>query len=461
VNSMTNLSRRGFMERAGLLAVAGSAAPFVLSLAAAGEAAAATAPDYKALVCIHLAGGNDYANTLIPADPARYAVYAQLRQGLALSADSIAATTMTTPDPNAALPGGQLYALAPSLAPLLPVWNAGRMAAVLNVGTLVQPVTKTQYNAHSAPLPPKLFSHNDQQSYWLAGAPEGANSGWGGRMGDLLQSGNGNAALTCINPSGSTVFLAGNSAVQYSLTPKGPVVLNDNQAAVFGSTAVGDALRSLLTTPSAHLIENEVTRVGARALTTAGQVSSALGNAPAITTPFPPGSTLAAQLRMVAQMIATSAAAGAKRQVFYVSLGSFDHHANLIGAHGALLADLGVAMRAFYDATVELNVADRVTAFTASDFGRTLTSNGTGSDHGWGSMHFVMGGAVRGGRYYGAVPVLADDGPDDIGQGRLIPTTSVEQYAATMASWFGVSDGDMPTVLPNLGNFNQRNLWFV
>jgi uncharacterized protein (DUF1501 family) len=458
---MINVSRRGFMERAGLLAVAGTAAPFVLSLAAAGEAAAATAPDYKALVCIHLAGGNDYANTLVPADLARYAAYAQLRRSLALSANSLAATTLATADPAAALPGGQLYALAPGLAPLLPVWNAGRLAAVLNAGTLVQPVTKAQYAARSVALPPKLFSHNDQQSYWLAGDPEGANSGWGGRMGDLLQSGNGNAALTCINPSGSTVFLAGNKAVQYSMTSNGPVVLNDSQAAVFGSTAVGDALRSLLTTPSAHLIENEVTRVGRRALATAGQVTAALGDAPAITTPFPPGSTLAAQLRMVARMIATSADAGAKRQVFYVSLGSFDHHSGLIYAHGALIAELGAAMRAFYDATVELKIADRVTAFTASDFGRTLTSNGSGSDHGWGSMHFVMGGAVNGGRYYGAVPVIADDGPDDIGQGRLIPTTSVEQYAATLASWFGVGNADMSTVLPNIGNFNQRNLGFV
>lgn len=160
---MINISRRGFIERAGRLAVAGTATPFVLSLAAAGEAAAATAPDYKALVCIHLAGGNDYANTLIPADPGRYADYARLRQGLALSSDSIAATTMWTPDPNAALPGGQQYALAPGLAPLLPVWNAGRMAAILNVGTLVQPVIKAQYTSRNVPLPPKLFSHNDQR----------------------------------------------------------------------------------------------------------------------------------------------------------------------------------------------------------------------------------------------------------------------------------------------------------
>ena len=458
---MDNISRRDLIGRAGLLAVAGTAAPFMLSLAAAGQAAAATAPDYKALVCIFMSGGNDYANTLIPADIARYATYASLRQGLALSANSIAATTLNTVDPAAALPGYQRYALAPDLAPLLPIWNAGRMAAILNVGTLVQPITKAQYLAHSVALPPKLFSHNDQQSYWLAGDAEGANSGWGGRIADLMLSSNGNAALTCINPSGSTVYLSGKTAVQYSLTPNGPVVLNDNQSALFGSTAVGDALRSMITSPSSNMIENEVTRVGQRALATTTQITSALNNAPMITTPFPSGSTLAAQLRMVARMIATSADAGAKRQVFYVSLGSFDQHTGLLYAHGALLAQVGAAMRAFYDATVELNVADRVTTFTASDFGRTLTSNGSGSDHGWGSMHFAMGGAVNGGRYYGAVPILADDGPDDVGQGRLIPTTSVEQYAATMASWFGVTDGDMPTVLPNIVNFNNRKIGFV
>ena len=379
---------------------------------------------------------------------------------MALSASSIAATTLNTAAANA-LPGGQQYALAPTLAPLLPIWNAGRLASILNVGTLVQPTTKAQYLAHNVALPPKLFSHNDQQSYWLACDAEGANSGWGGRIADLMLGGNGNATLTCINPSGSTVFLSGKSAVQYSLTPNGPVVLNDNQSALFGSTAVGDALRSMITSPSSNMIESEITRVGQRALSTSVQITNALAAAPPLTTPFPSGSTLSSQLRMVARMIATSAAAGAKRQVFYVALGGFDHHTGLMYSHGSLLAEVGAAMRAFYDATVELNVADRVTTFTASDFGRTLTSNGSGSDHGWGSMHFAMGGAVNGGRYYGAVPILADDGPDDVGQGRLIPTTSVEQYAATLASWFGVADSDMPSVLPNIGNFDSRKIGFV
>ena len=456
-----DLSRRGFLERAGLLAVAGTAAPFVLNLAAVGEAAAATASDYKALVCIHLAGGNDYANSLVPVDRARYPLYAQLRQSLALPVSSLAATALTTVDPAAALPGGDQYALAPGLAPLLPVWNAGRLAAILNVGTLVHPVTKAQYIARSVPVPPKLFSHNDQQCYWLAGDPEGAASGWGGRIGDLMQSSNGSATLTCINPSGSTVFLSGTSAVQYSLAPSGPVLLNDNQPAVFGSAGVGSALRSLLTAPSPHLIENEISRVGKRALDTSTQILTALNHAPVLKTQFPAGNTLADQLRMVAQMIATSADVGARRQVYYVSLGSFDHHYNLVASHAPLIAAVGAAMRAFYDATVELKVADRVTAFTASDFGRTLTSNGSGSDHGWGSMHYVVGGAVNGGRYYGAVPILADDGPDDIGQGRLLPTMAVEEYAATLASWFGVANSDLPTVLPNIGNFAQRSIGFV
>ena len=453
-----DLSRRGFIERAGLLGIAGTAAPFVLNLAAIGEAAAATASDYKALVCIYLYGGNDYANTLIPYDQPCYNQYAAMRQSLGLPRDSLAATLLT---PGVPLAGGGQYALAPALAPLLPVWNAGHLAPVLNVGTLMQPTTKAQYNARSVPLPPKLFSHNDQQSCWLAGAPEGAATGWGGRMGDLFLAGNGNATLTCINPAGSTVFLSGRSAVQYSITTGGPVALNNGSNTYFGSPAIGTTLKTLMTAPRPHLIENEVARIGKRSLDSYGAVLGALAKAPALQTPFPYGNPLADQLKIVAQMIATSAEVGARRQVYAVGLYGFDHHSGLAWGHYDLLTKLGAAMRAFHDATVELKVADRVTAFTASEFGRTMASNGTGSDHGWGSMHFVMGGAVKGKRFYGTAPVIASDGPDDVGQARLLPTLSVDQYAATMASWFGVPDSSMTLVLPNIGAFATRNLGFV
>ena len=343
---------------------------------------------------------------------------------------------------------------------MLPIWNAGQLAAILNVGTLVQPTTKAQYLTRSAAVPPKLFSHNDQQSYWLAAAPEGAASGWGGRIGDLLQSGNGLASLTCINPGDNTVFLAGKTAVQFALTTNGPVPLNDGNSAVVGSNTVGYTLKSFLSAPRSHLIENEQTRVGKRSLESCATVVAALAKAPALQTQFAPNQ-LSNQLRVVAQLVASSAEAGAKRQVFFVSMSDSDTHDNLLQSHAGLMTMLGDAMRAFHDATVELRVADRVTAFTASDFGRTMTTNGGGSDHGWGSMHFVMGGAVKGRQFYGKPPIIADNGPDDIGQGRLLPTMSVDQYAATLASWFGVSAGDMGTVLPNIGSYTTRNMGFV
>ncbi len=451
-----DVSRRAFIERAGVLGIAGAAMPFVMNLAAIGEAAASTAPDYKALVCLFMYGGNDHANTLVPYDQPRYDLYAKLRQTVALSRDGLLPTLLA---PKTALAGGGQYALHPALAPLMPIWNAGHLAAVLNVGTLVQPTTKAQYLARSATLPPKLFSHNDQQSYWMAAAPEGANSGWGGRIGDLLQSGNGLASLTCINPGDSSVFLAGRSAVQYVLTPGGPVSLWGDPA-IDGSVTAGNVLQSFLTAPRTHLIENEQTRIGKRSLDNCRTVLAALAKAPAIQTPFPQ-TYLSNQLRMVAQLIASSAEIGAKRQVFFVSCNGSDTHGNLLNSHAGMMTMVGNAMRAFHDATTELRVADRVTMFTASDFGRTLTTNGGGSDHGWGSMHFAMGAAVKGRQFYGKPPILADDGPDDVGQGRLLPTMSVDQYAATLAAWFGVSTGDMGTVLPNIGNYTTRNMGFI
>ena len=457
---MTNdQSRRAFLKRSVALSAAGGATPFVMNLAAIGEAAAATNTDYKALVCIFLLGGNDYANTVTPYDQASYNEYQRLRSVLAYGRDSLTPTLL---NPTTALGGGRQYALGPAMSSLMPVFDAGKLAVVLNVGTLVQPTTKAQYQARNAPLPPKLFSHNDQQSYWQSSSPEGATSGWGGRLGDLFQGGNGTGALTCINASGSAVYLSGRSAVQYAVSTNGPVALSANNS-LFGSSAGSTALKSLMAGSRPSLFENEHARVSRRSLDLAAQVTSALGGAPALTAEFPAGNTLADQLRVVARMISVSSELGAKRQVFFVSTGGFDTHDKLNAEHPVLLTRVSTAMRAFYDTTVQLGVADRVTAFTASDFGRTLVANTDGSDHGWGSMHFAMGGAVRGKQIYGTSPVVADNGPDDVGQGRLLPSISVDQYAATLASWFGVSAGDLPTVLPNIGNYDAstRNLGFV
>jgi uncharacterized protein (DUF1501 family) len=453
-------SRRAFMQRASALSLAGVAAPWALNLAAIGQAAAATASDYKALVCVFLYGGNDYGNTLIPYDSTNYALYNGLRPTLAYARSALDATALT---PAVALAGGRQYALAPELAPLLPLFDGGKLAVMLNVGTLVQPTTKAQYTAKSVPLPPKLFSHNDQQSVWQSQAPEGATSGWGGRIGDLFQSGNGNATFTCVNVSGNAVYLSGNSAVQYQVSTSGSVPLKALGTPLFGSPACSSALQAMITQPRSHLLENELSRVTQRSIDANQQLVASLVPASAITTAFPSGNSLADQLKLVARMIASADALGARRQVFFVSLGGFDTHDGLLTVHPALLTTVANALSAFVQATVDLGVANQVTSFTASDFGRTLSGNNDGSDHGWGSMHFIAGGAVNGQRFYGTPPVVASNGPDDVGQGRLLPSTGVDPYAATLGKWFGVSDSELLALLPNLKNYDAstRNLGFV
>lgn len=457
-------SRRAFLKRASTLSLAGVAAPWALNLAAMAEASAATATDYKALVCIFLYGGNDYANTVVPYDTANHALYQQFRPSFAYGRDRLAATALSP----LAVPldsGGfsHEYALAPELAPLLPLFNTGKLGVVMNVGTLVQPTTKLQYKNKSVKLPPKLFSHNDQQSVWQSSAAEGATSGWGGRMGDLFQSGNGNATFTCVNVSGNAVYLSGNAAVQYQVSTNGSVPMSGLKNPLFGSTAATAALRELITQQRPHILENEYNRVSKRAIDANEVLTGALAAAPPLATAFPASNSLGDQLKLVARMISAASALGAKRQVFFVSMGGFDTHDGMLTDHPVLMTKLGAAMSAFYAATTELNVASQVTSFTASDFGRTMAGNANGSDHGWGSMHFVMGGAVNGQRFYGTAPIVADNGSDDVGQGRLLPTTSVEQLAATLGGWLGISDSELLSLLPNLSNYNStvRKLGFV
>ncbi|MCY7320099.1 MAG: DUF1501 domain-containing protein [Ramlibacter sp.] len=452
-----NASRRAFLRRSGALSLAAGATPWALSLAAMGEAAAQSATDYKALVCVFLYGGNDQTNTVVPYDSASYAAYQGLRSNIALDRSALADTVLA---PATALAGGRQYALAPGLAPLVALFDAGKMSVVLNVGTLVRPTSKSQYSAGSVPLPPKLFSHNDQQSFWQASSPEGATSGWGGRLGDLYAAGNGNSTFTCVSVTGNAVYLAGKSAVQYQITTNGPVPVTGIKSPLFGSAACSQALQSLMTQPRTHLFESEHARVASRSISAHDQLATALSGAN-VTTAFPAGNSLGDQLKMVARMIAARGATGARRQVFFVALGGFDNHDGLATAHPALMTSVGNALAAFYQSTVEMGVADRVTTFTGSDFGRTLVSNNDGSDHGWGGMQFVLGGGVLGKSFVGTPPVLANNGPDDVGQGRLLPAIAVDQYAATLASWFGVSASDQASVLPNLGNFSTRNLGFM
>ncbi len=457
-------SRRAFLQRLSQLSIAGAAAPWALNLAALGEAAASTAADYKALVCVFLYGGNDYGNTLVPVDATHYAQYQAQRPSLAYQQSALTATALSPVAAPVDRNGAPYqYALAPELAPLKPFFDDGRLGVLLNIGTLMQPTTKAQYTAKSVPLPPKLFSHNDQQSFWQSSAPEGATSGWGGRLGDLFMAGNGNATFTCVNVSGNAVYMSGHAAVQYQITSNGSVAMNALKSPLFGSSTASAALRTLVTQTRPHLFENELTRVVQRALDANDALTAALAGAPTIATPFPANNTLGDQLKMVARMISVADALAAKRQVFFVSLGGFDTHDGLVNIHPGLLTTVADALAAFQTALAELNVQGQVTTFTASDFGRTLAGNNDGSDHGWGSMHFVLGGAVKGQRYYGTAPVIANNGADDVGQGRLLPSTSVDQLAATLGRWLGASDTDLLAVLPNLKNWDAgaRSLGFL
>ena len=475
-------SRRAFLRRSGQLALSGTALPFALNLAAMGEAAAFEATDYKALVCVFFYGGNDYANTVVSYDDPSYNAYSTIRGGgagqtaggIALARADLAATLLT---PTTALAGGQQYALHPSMRGLSSLFNSGQAAVQLNVGPLVVPLTRAQYDSpdrKTYPLPPKLFSHNDQQSIWQSSSPEGSTVGWGGNIGDLALSSNGNSLFTCINVTGNAVFLSGDSALSYQVSTGGAVAINGIKNNVYGSSAVKSALSSLVQQTRSHTLENEYNKVTARSITAESQMTAALASNPSSATPFAgfvtTGNPLSSQLRMVARIIASRTALSARRQVFFVSMGGFDLHDALIANHATNMKRASDAMTEFYNATVALGVSDKVTAFTASDFGRTLASNGDGSDHGWGSHHLMVGGAVRGKAFYGMAPPVSvgnTAAPEDqwhVGQGRLLPSTSVDQYAGTMAKWFGVADAEMSGILPNLSRFGgsyPTNLGFM
>jgi uncharacterized protein (DUF1501 family) len=463
-------TRRAFLRRAGQLAMTGAALPMALNLAAMGEAAAFDATDYKALVCVFLYGGNDCPNTVVTYDDPSYNAYSAIRGGgagqsaggIALAKADLAATLLNPAQP---LAGGRQYALHPAMGELAGLFNGGQAAVQLNVGPLIAPLTRAQYNStdrQAYPVPPKLFSHNDQQSVWQSSAPEGAKAGWGGHLGDLALSGNANSLFTCMSLSGNAVFLSGDSALGYQMSPAGAAIVSSLAYNVYGSAAVNQAMVQLVQQPRGHVLQNEYNRVMKRAIGAGSTINGALAGYPAGNAPFnafPGLNSLADQLKMVARLIAARASLGLKRQVFLVSLGGFDLHDNLLSQQSTQLGMVSKAMAAFYNATAALGVANQVTAFTASDFGRALASNGNGSDHGWGGHHFMVGGAVKGNAFYGTPPPVSvgnTSAPEDqwhVGQGRLLPSTSVDQYAATLAKWFGVADSELAAILPNLKNF--------
>ena len=462
-------SRRAFLQRSSALALAGTAMPFALNLSAMSEAAAQSATDYKALVCVFLLGGNDYANTVITYDDDSYNKYSTIRVpqasgGVAIAKDAALAATLLSP--TVPLAGGRQYALHPQMTQLAGLFNTeGNVAVQLNVGPLVVPLSRALYNNSNKklyPQPPKLFSHNDQQSTWQSSSPEGSTIGWGGNIGDLVLNQNSNSLFTCMSVSGNAVFLSGDSALQYQVSTGGAVrissVSSASSASLFGSSTVKSAMQLLTQQARGHKLENEYNKVTKRAVEAEGSVTTAIQSAyPAGTFPT---TGLGNQLAMVARLIRGRGTLGSKRQVFFVSMGGFDLHDNLIANQPGLMKQLSDAMTAFHKQMALEGMGDKVTAFTASDFGRTLASNGDGSDHGWGSHHFVVGGAVKGKAIYGAPQVVSIDNTSTsagyeghVGQGRLIPTTSVDQYGATLAKWFGVPDADLPGILPNLKNF--------
>ena len=392
-------SRREFLRRAGAFTSLGAAAPWALNFAAMSaatdQAHAQSADGYKALVCIFLFGGNDNHNTVVPFDPASHKQYADIRTTIALQRSELAATELV---PSNAWTNGRAMALHPSMTPLKNLFDNGKLALAMNMGTLTREgTTLADYKAKRG-LPPKLFSHNDQQSVWQSSLSEGASQGWGGRMADLFAAGNGQGALfTSISAAGNAVFMSGNDTVQYQVTPSGSVTINP----VYGSAASTSSLKSLLQSAGPNLFEQDHANIAKRSIAADQQVRAALNSVGDLNFP---ASGLASQLKVVARLIAARASLGVRRQVFFVAQGGFDNHDDLIEKHPVLLGNVAGAMGAFYDATVALGVQNQVTTFTGSDFGRTLANNGDGSDHGWGSHHFVMGGAVQPRTWVGRLP---------------------------------------------------------
>ncbi|MEF7617101.1 DUF1501 domain-containing protein [Aquincola sp. MAHUQ-54] len=500
-------ARRAFLQRAAALSSLGAAAtPLALNLAALGTASAQSAGDYKALVCIFLSGGNDSFNMVLPTDTASWSAYTSVRNQapdpIALRAPGVAASASAavgSPDRlggvlpiEPADPQGRSFALHPLMGGARDLFAAGRLGVLANVGPLVRPMTKADYGNLAFPRPASLFSHNDQQSTWQTLSPEGSTAGWGGRMGDLLVSGNGNATFTSISAAGNAVWLAGRSVLQYQVSTSGAMRIGGQGATtLFGSAVAMERMRSVMRTArSADLLALDQAAITGRSIDAEQLVSASLPRADQA--PYDvAGATasashsllqydtvggtralnpLAQQLQIVARMIGARTALGARRQVFFVNLGGFDTHDAQNRLHADLMARLSHALAYFDGVLGAMGLRESVTAFTASDFGRTFTSNGDGTDHGWGAHHLVMGGAVRGRNVYGSFPQFGlPDGkggftsPDQLANGALLPQVSVEQLGATLGRWFGLSDGQLLDVFPNLAHFDasRRNLGFL
>jgi uncharacterized protein (DUF1501 family) len=418
--------------------------------------AATTIGDYRALVCLFLYGGNDANNVLIPNDTANYRTYSTARGPLAIPKPNLRPLTIQGGD-------GRQYGFHPNLTELANLFNQGKLTMVANVGTLVAPTTRNDYINGTAAVPENLFSHEDQAVQWMTSVPDRQDirTGWGGRAADLVASLNGNSKVSlALSIAGTNTFEVGNTVIPYLISPDGSLGLHGIGSRDPNATIRIQGLKNLLALPHDNLFEAAYADTMSRSIDENEVLTTALRGIAALHTPFPT-TELGRQLAMVAKLIAARSNLGMQRQIFFCSVGGYDTHGDQLAAQSGLLTELSQAMNAFYASTVELGVEQSVTTFTASDFGRTLPTNGGGSDHGWGSHQFVMGGAVRGNRLYGTFPTLAVNGPDDTEDGRWIPTTSVDEFSSTLARWFGVADSDMPTVFPNIGRFGHPNLGFL
>lgn len=467
-----HVNRREFLRKSICGALGGvglySALGNLKLVAAAAQQSAYTFTDYKALVCIFLYGGNDSLNTIVPTSGQPQTDYLKLRGSLAMTTG----LHTLTPEPGFGASDGANYALHAAMPEMAALFNGGQAAIVANVGTLLYPTTQNDYQHGLVGVPPQLFSHNDQLSQWQTSRPDDASAnGWGGRIADLLHATNSGQVPMSVTVSGTNLFQRGTIVNQYAIDPSGVTAMNyiggGPETWIIGDAPITDdktAYNALIASGTqSHVLERAFANVSSQAITNYQLVSAALQSAPALTTQFP-ATDLGNQLAMVAKLISVRAALGMKRQVFFVSAGNYDTHTGQLSDQQDNLTELSQALSAFYAATAEsaLNVAESVTAYTASDFGRSLQANNAGTDHGWGGHHFVVGGAVQGQRFYGTMPSLKDDNnPDDTGYGQIIPTLAVDQYAATLASWFGVTPTDIATIFPNLHRFSSSNLAFV
>lgn len=450
---MKTLNRRDFLKTSGAAAFFAATPGLAYSQVVGGYG---PFTDYRALVCVFLFGGNDSYNMLVPNTTAEYNAYAASRQNLALLQSDLLPITPASS-------AGADFGLHPAMGAVQQLFQDGSAAFVTNVGPLIEPTTRDQYFNKSAALPPQLFSHNDQQDQWASlrgNVP--SKTGWAGRMADLIRDGvAGQQMATNASLFGTNLFQSADETVAYVMGQNGPIQFEGF------STTPGDILyeqrQAFLRIVNANygsIYERGFADVQQRAIEAADTVTAAIDSVPPLTTAFPQ-SQLGNQLMTVARLIAARDDLGMQRQVFFVATGGFDSHDDQNQNQPGLLGGISDAIAAFYDATVELGMQDSVTTFTQSDFGRTLTSNGDGTDHAWGGNQLVVGGAVNGGDLYGSFPLLEIGGPEDVGGGRMIPSTSADQYAATLSRWFGINDADLDVVAPHLANFAQRDLGFM